>query len=303
MEAANNPRSDNIQNKSQTEPAADNTDAPPISMESLPAPPTLPVQPLPEDILDAKQAAHNPIDYTPLLPPATTAPLYADHDGKPAANPVSGGYYRKILGNTADGRRVVQDYYQDSDTPQTAPFTLKKDADPADFSPAAVDGKIVWYRKDGSIRAIQQYKNGEAVSPLYTYHEGRLAVATPQPGLPFDDLYNSAGEISRGLRYYHENGQILALERHILPCNGYCERWLNLYDEQGQPLYAEHFRKDGDLGSFRRWRAPEYRPAAGQEKTFLASQSATHREDRSLVYLAASIRYNTLRKMLQYEGL
>ena len=285
------------------DPAADNTDAPLISMESLPAPPTLPVQPLPEDILDAKQAAHNPIDYTPLLPPATTAPLYADHDGKPAAKPVSGGYYRKILGNTADGRRVVQDYYQDSDTPQTAPFTLKKDANPADFSTAAVDGKIVWYRKDGSIRAIQRYKNGEAVSPLYTYHEGRLAVATPQPGLPFDDLYNSAGEISRGLRYYHENGQILALERHILPCNGYCERWLNLYDEQGQPLYAEHFRKDGDLGSFRRWRAPEYRPAAGQEKTFLASQSATHREDRSLVYLAASIRYNTLRKMLQYEGL
>ena len=301
--AANNPRSDNLQNKSQKEPAAGNADAPPISMESLPAPPALPVQPLPEDILDAKQAAHNPIDYTPLLPPATTAPLYADHDGKPAAKPVSGGYYRKILGNTADGRRVVQDYYQDSDTPQTAPFTLKKDANPADFSPAAVDGKIVWYRKDGSIRAIQQYKNGEAVSPLYTYHEGRLAVTTPQPGLPFDDLYNSAGEISRGLRYYHENGQILALERHILPCNGYCERWLNLYDEQGQPLYAEHFRKDGDLGSFRRWRAPEYRPAAGQEKTFLASQSATHREDRSLVYLAASIRYNTLRKMLQYEGL
>ena len=290
--------------KPDSEPAAaDNTDAPLISMESLPAPPTLPVQPLPEDILDAKQAAHNPIDYTPLLPPATTAPLYADHDGKPAANPVSGGYYRKTLGNTADGRRVVQDYYQDSDTPQTAPFTLKKDANPADFSTAAVDGKIVWYRKDGSIRAIQRYKNGEAVSPLYTYHEGRLAVTTPQPGLPFDDLYNSAGEISRGLRYYHENGQILALERHILPCNGYCERWLNLYDEQGQPLYAEHFRKDGDLGSFRRWRVPEHRPAAGQEKTFLASQSATHREDRSLVYLAASIRYNTLRKMLQYEGL
>ena len=301
--AANNPRSDNLQNKSQKEPAAGNADAPPISMESLPAPPALPVQPLPEDILDAKQAAHNPIDYTPLLPPATTAPLYADHDGKPAAKPVSGGYYRKTLGNTADGRRVVQDYYQDSDTPQTAPFTLKKDANPADFSTAAVDGKIVWYRKDGSIRAIQQYKNGEAVSPLYTYHEGRLAVTTLQPSLPFDDLYNSTGEISRGLRYYHENGQILALERHILPCNGYCEHWLNLYDEQGQPLYAEHFRKDGDLGSFRRWRVPEHRPAAGQEKAFRAPQSATHREDRSLVHLAASIRYNTLRKMLQYDGL
>ena len=267
--------------------------------DDLAAPAELPAPLLPETILDAAQAAANPIDYTPLSYPD----YYADRYGLPTRRAVSGGYIRKILGKTADGRLVVQDYYQHSGTPQTAPLTLQKDADPADFSPAAVDGKIVWYRKDGSIRAIQRYKNGEAVSPLYTYHEGRLAVATPQPGLPFDDLYNSAGEISRGLRYYHENGQILALERHILPCNGYCERWLNLYDEQGQPLYAEHFRKDGDLGSFRRWRAPEHRPAAGQEKAFLALQSATRREDRSLVHLAASIRYNTLRKMLQYEGL
>ena len=288
--AANNPRSDNIQNKSQTEPAAGNADAPPISMESLPAPPALPVQPLPEDILDAKQAAYNPIDYTPLLPPATTAPLYARYDGKPVKGSAPGGYYRKTLGNTADGRRVVQDYYQDSDTPQTAPFTLKKDANPRDFTTGAVDGKIVWYRKDGSIRAIQQYKNGEAVSPLYTYHEDRLAVATPQPGLPFDDLYNSAGEISRGLRYYHENGQILALERHILPCNGYCERWLNLYDEQGQPLFAETFEKHGCIMDRHYWNALNDLPADQQ----IARKKALD---------AARDRYHTLQQMRHDDGL
>ena len=288
--AANNPRSDNIQNKSQTEPAAGNADAPPISMESLPAPPALPVQPLPEDILDAKQAAYNPIDYTPLLPPATTAPLYARYDGKPVKGSAPGGYYRKTLGNTADGRRVVQDYYQDSDTPQTAPFTLKKDANPRDFTTGAVDGKIVWYRKDGSIRAIQRYKNGEAVSPLYTYHEGRLAVTTPQPGLPFDDLYNSAGEISRGLRYYHENGQILALERHILPCNGYCERWLNLYDEQGQPLFAETFEKHGCIMDRHYWNALNDLPADQQ----IARKKALD---------AARDRYHTLQQMRHDDGL
>ena len=288
--AANNPRSDNLQNKSQKEPAADNTDAPPISMESLPAPPALPVQPLPESILDAKQAAYNPIDYTPLLPPATTAPLYAGHDGKPAAKPVSGGYYRKTLGNTTDGRHVVQDYYQDSDTPQTAPFTLKKDANPRDFSTAAVDGKIVWYRKDGSIRAIQQYKNGEAVSPLYTYHEGRLAVTTPQPGLPFDDLYNSAGEISRGLRYYHENGQILALERRH-ECNSlHCERWYNLYDEQGQPLFAETFEKHGCIMDRHYWNALNDLPADQQ----IARKKALD---------AARDRYHTLQQMRHDDGL
>ena len=288
--AANNPRSDNLQNKSQKEPAADNTDAPPISMESLPAPPALPVQPLPEDILDAKQAAHNPIDYTPLLPPATTAPLYADHDGKPVKGSAPGGYYRKTLGNTADGRRVVQDYYQDSDTPQTAPFTLKKDANPRDFSTAAVDGKIVWYRPDGSIRAIQQYKNGEAVSPLYTYHEGRLAVATPQPGLPFDELYNSAGEISRGLRYYHENGQILALERRH-ECNSlHCERWYNLYDEQGQPLFAETFEKHGCIMDRHYWNALNDLPADQQ----IARKKALD---------AARDRYHTLQQMRHDDGL
>ena len=290
MGAANNPRSDNLQNKSQTEPATDNTDAPLISMESLPAPPALPAQPLPEALLDAKQAAYNPIDYTPLLPPATTAPLYARYDGKPAAKPVSGGYYRKTLGNTTDGRRVVQDYYQDSNTPQTAPFTLKKDANPRDFTTGAVDGKIVWYRKDGSIRAIQRYKNGEAVSPLYTYHEGRLAVATPQPGLPFDDLYNSAGEISRGLRYYHENGQILALERRH-ECNSlHCERWYNLYDEQGQPLFAETFEKHGCIMDRHYWNALNDLPADQQ----IARKKALD---------AARDRYHTLQQMRHDDGL
>ena len=122
-------------------------------------------------ILDAKQAAENPIDYT-----AAPAPdLYADRDGKPSEQPVPGGFVRKTLGKTADGRLVVQDYYQDSGTPQTAPLTLKKGADPRDFTTAAVDGKAVWYSVEGDIFAIQQYQNGESTSPLRYYREGRLS--------------------------------------------------------------------------------------------------------------------------------
>ena len=132
-----------------------------------------------QTILDAKQAAENPIDYT-----AAPAPdLYADRDGKPSDQPSPGGFVRKTLGKTADGRLVVQDYYQDSGTPQTAPLTLKKGADPRDFSTAAVDGKAVWYSVEGDIFAIQQYQNGEATSPLRYYREGRLSEQS-EPSTP-----------------------------------------------------------------------------------------------------------------------
>ncbi len=253
---------------------------------ALPEPVALPGL-LPENILDARQAGATTLDYTPQKDGQT---WYFDANSAPVASASPGGYYRKALGKTADGRLVAQDYYQDSHSPQTAPFILVKDADPHDFDTTTADSKVVWYRKDGSIRAIQQYKNGEAVSPLYTYHEDRLAVATPQPGLPFDDLYNSAGEISRGLRYYHENGQILALERHILPCNGYCERWLNLYDEQGQPLFAETFEKHGCIMDRHYWNALNDLPADQQ----IARKKALD---------AARDRYHTLQQMRHDDGL
>ena len=233
--AANNPRSDNRQ----TEP------------DDLAAPAELPAPLLPESVLDAKQAAHNPIDYTPLTYPD----YYADRYGLPTRRAVSGGYIRKILGKTADGRLVVQDYYQDSGTPQTAPLTLKKDADPADFSPAAVDGKIVWYRPDGSIRAIQQYRDGAAVSPLNYYHEGRLAIQKPLPGQP-DDPYQQLSELADGIRYYHKNGQILAFDRNTFT--------YALYDDQGKPLYIQitHF---GHIWDIYYWNTLNHTPAGQQE--------------------------------------
>ena len=242
---------------------------------TLPAPPALPAPTLPENLLDAKQAAENPIDYTP----ATAPDLYADRDGKPSEQPTPGGFIRKTLGKTADGRLVVQDYYQDSGTPQTAPLTLKKDADPRDFSTDAVDGKLVWYAPDGDILAIQQYQNGEAISPLHYYHEGRLAIATPQPGLPFDDLYNSAGEISRGLRYYHKNGQILALERENTCNSVHCKRWQALYDDQGQPLFTENLEKHGCIADWKYWNAINQAPEAQQMARYHILETVRKRQE------------------------
>lgn len=247
---------------------------------------------LPATVLDAKQAAENPIDYTP----APEADQYADRDGKPTDQPVPGGYLRKTLGKTADGRRVVQDYYQDSSTPQTAPFTLKKDADPRDYTTGAVDGKITWYRPDGSILAIQQYRNGAPASRLNHYRNGRLASQSELPaGISEpDDPYTSAGEANQGRRYYYENGQLLALEsgnNNPWTCEKQgCEGWAILYDENGQPLAAYHGERSNDTVSPKHWNSFNHTAADAQ-----AALSQT--------FDAALERLDELRQMRQQDGL
>ena len=98
---------------------------------------------LPDNIRYAHQAAQmETIAYTPV-----EAPLhYLDAKRQPADKPVKDGYYRKELGKTADGRLVVQHFYQNSDKPASAPFLLKKDAAP-DSGIENADGKIVQYQK------------------------------------------------------------------------------------------------------------------------------------------------------------
>ena len=247
---------------------------------------------LPATVLDAKQAAENPIDYTP----APEADQYADRDGKPTDQPVPGGYLRKTLGKTADGRRVVQDYYQDSNTPQTAPFTLKKDADPRDYTTGAVDGKITWYRPDGSILAIQQYHNGAPASRLNHYRNGRLASQSELPaGISEpDDPYTSAGEANQGRRYYYENGQLLALEsgnNNPWTCEKQgCEGWAILYDENGQPLAAYHGERTNDIVFSKYWNTLNHTPADEQTA-------------RRQTFDAALERLHELQQMQQQDGL
>ena len=247
---------------------------------------------LPAAVLDAKQAAENPIDYTP----AAEADQYADRDGKPTDNPTPGGFTRKTLGKTADGRLVVQDYYQDSNTPQTAPFTLKKDADPRDYTTGAVDGKITWYRPDGSILAIQQYRNGAPVSRLNHYRNSRLASQSELPaGISEpEDPYSNAGEANQGRRYYYENGQLLALEsgnNNPWSCEKQgCEGWAILYDENGQPLAAYHGERSNDTVSPKHWNSLNHTPADAQ-----AALSQT--------FDAALQRLHELQQMRQQDGL
>ena len=191
----------------------------------------------PEDILDATRAAKTDIAYSP----GDEQTWYFNAGGSPVDQATAGGYYRKALGKTADGRLVAQDYYQDSHSPQTAPFILVKDADPHDFDTTTADSKVVWYRKDGSISSVQTFAGGKAQSRMNIYLDGRLAAQMPRPehlDEP-DDPYRAAGELADGIRYYHDNGHLLYLYRRYAN-----ESSEILYDRDGKPLAAWRERAD-----------------------------------------------------------
>lgn len=217
------------------QPAAEQPEKPEVAVNALAAPARITAT-LPENILDAKQAATIALDYTP----GDEQTWYFDHDGNPTETASPGGYYRKALGKTADGRRVVQDYYQDSNTPQTAPFILKKDADPHNFENDTADSSVIWYRKDGSTYAVQTFKNGEPQSRMNIYQDGRLVAQMPRPQDLDEstDPYRSAGDLADGLRLYHSSGHLLYLSQHYANQSDEI-----LYDSDGNPLAAYRSRQ------------------------------------------------------------
>ena len=218
---------------------SDNT--PDSSINTYPLPPRLSGR-LPDGILRAEQAGIVNLDYIP----GDEKTYYFDADGAPVNKAAAGGYYRVVLGKTADGRDVIQDYYQDNGKPQTAPIILKKDAKLHDFDSGMSDSRIVWYREDGSVLATQDYKGGADLGRHNYYQNGILAM---QSALPFDiakedgDPYAAVGDLNRANRYYYPDGSIMAFE-DLEDADNF---ELLYYRQDGSPLM--HFRTSEDDAS------------------------------------------------------
>jgi len=219
-------RPDNLHTLSSAAPKPDNMDAPPV------------LQPQPASVYDAATAAKTDITYTPY-PSAKNIPANNGH--------------RKILGETADGRLVIQDYYKKSDRPRTAPYILNRYGDPQATLIINADSKLVWYNQDGSVYAIQHYHDGQPAGYLSYYRNGRLVAQKPRPGSD-DGFYGIGGYATAGTRYYYDDGHILALEyQHgrIGSCFAafYCEEGESLYAPDGTPLLAWKSAQSGYIGA------------------------------------------------------
>ena len=246
----------NLRTLSSAAPEPDSMDAPPALL------------PQPASTYDAATAAKTDITYTPY-PSAKNIPANNGH--------------RKILGETADGRLVIQDYYQNSDRPRTAPYILNRYGDPQATLIINADSKLVWYNQDGSVYAIQHYHDGQPAGYLSYYRNGRLVAQKPRPGSD-DGFYGIGGYATAGTRYYYDDGHILALEyQHgrIGSCFAafYCEEGENLYAPDGTPLLAWKSTQSGDIVSSKSWNTLNTAPAKQQAARRQSINAALERRD------------------------
>ena len=237
-----------------------------LEPDTMSAPPTL--LPQPASVYDAATAAKTDITYTPY-PSAKNIPANNGH--------------RKILGETADGRLVIQDYYKNSDRPRTAPYILNRYGDPQATLIINADSKLVWYNQDGSVYAIQHYHDGQPAGYLSYYRNGRLVAQTPRPGSD-DGFYGIGGYATAGTRYYYDDGHILALEyQHGRIGSCYtallCLEGESLYAPDGTPLLAWKSTQSGDIVSSHSWNTLNTTPARQQAARRQSINAALARRD------------------------
>lgn len=248
-------RPDNLHTLSSAAPKPDSMDAPPALL------------PQPASTYDAATAAKTDITYTPY-PSAKNIPANNGH--------------RKILGETADGRLVLQDYYPKSDRPRTAPYILNRYGDPQILTINA-DSKLVWYNQDGSVYAIQHYHDGQPAGYLSYYRNGRIVAQKPRPGSDHD-FYGIGGKATAGTRYYYDDGHFLALEYQygrIGSCYTalLCLEGESLYAPDGTPLLAWSSEQSGDIYEHHSWNSLNSTPAGQQGARRQSINAALARRD------------------------
>ena len=74
-----------------------------------------------------------------------------------SAKALSTGYYRILLDKNAQGQYLVQDFYTQTKTPQSAPFWLSKSEDLHSFDPNSVTGELKLYYATGEVYFTTQY--------------------------------------------------------------------------------------------------------------------------------------------------
>lgn len=204
---------------------------------------------LPDSIRLAEQAAKlAPLDYTA----AEGKTYYFDAKGNKAEKPVQDGYYRKVLGKTADGRTVVQDFYQDSDKPQIAPSILRQGAAEDDFSGDLSDSTLVHYNRDGSVSAIVPLQDGKATGHPALYHNGVLTIQAPLPegGSDANDPFTAlAAYATTHGRMFYPDGTLMA----IFPADDGKDVGIAFWRADGSLLMSQ--RKQGDKEEITFWSA------------------------------------------------
>lgn len=199
------------------------------------------------------QSYTSPIAFTPAKEKTV---YYFNSDSQIASAPSNEGYYRELLGKTADGKRVVQDFYQSSQTPQTSPFVLKNDADIESFDSDGSDGRIVWFSRGGDVAQIGDFKQGASDNIIVNVRRGKavLAMEKTSQGLThyiLDDnaqiasVVNKQGDTIRAIVFY-PNGS--AMFQGDIAASGGKFNTAYCWNETAQPIACDSIQDKLETG-------------------------------------------------------
>lgn len=149
--------------------------------------------------------------------------LYFSAEGQYHSQPQAGGYVRRVLGKTADGSWVVQDFYQDNQAKQIDPALIFHPEGLRNFDNDVVHGRVVWYRKDGSLMQSVVFDRGVPQGWESHYdRQGRLRwlLLVEQGDLKAIQAFNEAGRMIVQVdarvgerQLWHDNGRLAVKER------------------------------------------------------------------------------------------
>ena len=148
---------------------------------------------------------------------------FYDANWQISEEPVDNGFYRMLLGHTAQGNAVIQDFYQQSRTKQVDPVALAQGKALNDSnSSAVVDGKTIWYTPTGEVEKVHYLQSGK-ITYSGRYAAGKLRWAVKQ-----------GDESGKGtsLWAYYPSGKLLAFA--VVTDNQTSHH--RLFDEQGRFL-------------------------------------------------------------------
>ena len=160
---------------------------------------------------------------------------YYDNNHLESAKPAKGGYYRMLLGRTAAGRAVIQDFYQDNGMRQISPVIIPDDTKLKLSTPLEIglNGKMAVYSRKGRLQSIGLYENGRVVEE-WTYDlKDRLISHT----------YGTQRSANRAI--YGENGKLL----HNLTYQANTGIESKFYRPDGSLMYTARYDKATDKQS------------------------------------------------------
>lgn len=207
--------------------------------------------PIAPDFPDNAFAAQ--LRYQPTPPPKITQKVdkivaYFNEDGDLVEKPVPRGYYRVHLGNTANGRVVVQDFYSDTKVKQTGIFSVPK-ADLKNFTTPKVFEKIHFlYQPNGNLAAI--HKSHE--NAVYKFNKLMFSVKKGEnQSWVFDGkstlMFHHINKKNQHTGYYYDDGRLFATKIFTINPKDFSqsESVTTLFHDNGQKMMVHH--PDADM--------------------------------------------------------